>query len=250
MTDILIDGKKVKARKGEFLLAVARREGIDIPTLCHHEAVEPSGACRLCMVEITKDGWDGWSKLVTSCLFPVEEGLKVSTNSDRVRRCRREILELLLARSPGAEVVRELAAAYGIESPRYKVDEEGDNCILCGICTRVCQNLVTGAISRVNRGVEKRVETPFAEDSEVCIGCLACARSCPTGAIAFEEKEGTVTIWGQTFELLPCPACGEPSVTARQAAWMVAKGIPEEDSTLCVKCKGEKTAGAYRKIMW
>lgn len=250
MTDILIDGKKVKARKGEFLLAVARREGIDVPTLCHHEAVEPSGACRLCMVEITKEGWGDWSKLVTSCLFPVEEGLVVLTNSERVRACRRETLELLLARCPGAEAVRKLAVSYGIQSPRYKVDEEGDNCTLCGICTRVCQDLMTGAIARINRGVEKRVETPFDEDSDVCIGCLACARSCPTKAIPFEQNDGTVTIWGQTFELLPCPACGEPSVTARQAAWMVAKGISEEDSTLCVKCKGARTAGGCRKIMW
>jgi len=250
MTDILIDGKKVKARKGEFLLAVCRREGVSIPTLCQHDAVEPSGACRLCMVEITKEGWDGWSKLVTSCLFPVEDGLIVSTGSERVLTCRREVLKLLLARSPNAEAVQELAAELGVESAGYKVDDEGDNCILCDICTRVCQNLVTGAISRINRGVEKRVDTPFGEDSEVCVGCLACARSCPTGAICFKEEDGKVTIWGQTFELLPCPGCGRPSVTSGQAAWMVEKGIPAEDSARCVKCKADKTAGAYRKIMW
>lgn len=251
MFDMLIDGRKVKARAGEFLLAVARREGISIPTLCHHEAVEPSGACRLCMVEITKPGWDGWTKLVTACLFPAEPDLIVTTDSDRVRRCVTEVLELLLARSPNAEAVRKLASQYGITAGKYPARHEGDNCILCGICTRVCQNLVTGAIARVNRGVEKVVATPFDEGSADCIGCLSCARSCPTEAIEFSEVDGERTIWGKSFALEPCTVCGVPTISKEQAQWAAAKqGVLEQDLYICPECKAVKTAAVYDKITW
>lgn len=251
MMRLTIDGRRVEARNGEYLLAVARREGIEIPTLCHHEAVEPAGACRLCMVEVTRPQWNGWSKLVTACLYPAEDGLIVKTGTERVMKTRREVLELLLARSPRAEAVRRLAARYGITEPKYSVDEDGDNCILCDICTRVCGTLVTGAISRVNRGVAKKVATPFDEASDVCIGCLSCARSCPTDAIVFSEGGLKRTIWGKTFELVPCTLCGAPTVTAEQARWMAAKkGVAEEDFYVCDACKVAKTGLACRKVMW
>ena len=251
MTTMKINGRLVKARKGEYLLSVCRRMGIDIPALCHHEAVEPSGACRLCVVEITKPRWDGWSKLVTSCLYPVEEGLEVRTDSPRVRKMRKEVLELLLARSPDAKPVVELAREYGILEPRYTLAEVSDNCILCGICTRVCQDLVTGAISRVNRGIDKKVDTPFAEVSEDCIGCLACARSCPTDAIEFKEDGLERTIWNKTFDLVPCTECGAPTVTREQADWISKKeGLSREDLFVCDKCKAKRTARAYEKLAW
>lgn len=250
MIHISIDGRRVEAREGEYLLAVAQREGVEIPTLCYHPAVEPSGACRLCMVEITKPNWEGFSKLVTACLYPVEEGLIVRTNTERVRKVRKEVLELLLARSPGSKELWTLAREYGISEPRYKVEELGDNCTLCGICTRICQTLMAGAISTVNRGVKKMVSTPFAEVSDACIGCLACALSCPTHAIPFTNTGDTRTIWGKTFKLIPCKSCGAPTVTPEQAAWLAAKdGIEEEDLFLCVRCKAERTAAVHRRIM-
>ena len=92
-----IDGRCLQAAEGMTVLEVARREGVPIPTLCHHEAVEPAGACRLCLVEITHPDWKGWKGLVTSCLYPVEEGLQVTTDNDEIRNARRTILDLLLA---------------------------------------------------------------------------------------------------------------------------------------------------------
>ncbi|MBM4355963.1 MAG: 2Fe-2S iron-sulfur cluster binding domain-containing protein [Deltaproteobacteria bacterium] len=251
MIRLTIDGKRVEARNGEFLLALARREGIEIPTLCHHEAVEPAGACRLCMVEVTKAQWNGFSKLVTACLYPAEEGLVVRTDTERVMKTRREVLELLLARSPRAEAVRRLARQHGITVPKYNVDEEGDNCILCDICTRVCSTLVTGAIARVNRGVAKKVATPFDEASDVCVGCLSCARSCPTEAIAFLDDGLKRTIWGKTFDVVACSVCGAPTVTKEHPLWMAQrKGVVEEDFHVCDACKVGKTGQACRKVMW
>lgn len=251
MSEINIDGRRVSVRKGEYILAAARREGIEIPALCHHEAVEPFGACRLCVVEVSKPSWDGWFKVVTACLFPVEDDLVVRTNSDRVRRLRKEVLELLLARSPRAEAVVELARDYGIFEPRHDADWEGDNCILCGICTRICQTHVTGAISTVDRGVAKRVDTPFSEASGDCVGCLACARACPTGAIPFAERGKDRTIWARDFQLVPCAVCGAGTLTAEHAEWLCEKtNLPTEDLFVCDRCKVKRTADAYAKIAW
>jgi NADH dehydrogenase/NADH:ubiquinone oxidoreductase subunit G len=251
MTQLTINSRTVTARKSESLLAVARREGFDIPALCHHEAVEPFGACRLCLVEITKASWNGFTKLVTSCLYPAEEGLVVQTDSPRVRRARSEVLELLIARSPKAAVLRELGRKYGIEAPKYKVDDAGDNCILCGLCTRVCQAHVTSAISTTKRGVEKAVGTPFGEQSDTCVGCLSCAQVCPTGAIAFEQTPKSRTIWGKTFALVACPSCGAGTVPAEYAQWLASRtGQAREELALCDACKARKTADTYDRIAW
>lgn len=251
MIELILDGRRVQARKGEFLLSVAKRAGIPIPTLCHHEAVEPAGACRLCMVEVTRPEWKDWSKLVTACLFPAEDGLVVNTRSTRVTDLRREVLELLLARSPKATELIRLGREYGIEETGYSVEADGDNCILCDICTRVCNHLVTGAISRVNRGIEKKVETPFGEPSNDCIGCLACAKSCPTQAIPFKQEGNHRTIWGKTFELVACKQCGAPTVTREQAEWIAGRtGKPLDEYFLCESCKMKNTAQSSRKLAW
>ena len=132
MVNITINGKMVQAHEGEMLLETIRRENIDIPALCHHEAVEPYGACRLCMVEITKQEWDGWKNHVTSCLYPVEEGLIVQTHSEKVLDIRRTVLDLQLARCPNSPEIRKLAAEYGVTHTSYEEIPDGDNCILCG----------------------------------------------------------------------------------------------------------------------
>lgn len=251
---ILINGRAVTAFKGESVLAAATRAGVEIPTLCHHEAVEDSGACRLCMVEIRKAGWDeDWTQLVTACLFPVEEDLVVLTDSPEVRKTRREILELLLARAPEAPAVRTLAADYGVEVSPYPPMQDADlpGCILCGICTRICQTLVTGAIATAERGPEKIVGTPFGEPTDVCIGCLACASSCPTGAIPVEDLTVSLTIWGRSFDRVPCSACGAPTATREQIDWLSEKtGRAAEDFMLCVACKTKATGEAYHRISW
>ncbi|MBM4373070.1 MAG: (2Fe-2S)-binding protein [Deltaproteobacteria bacterium] len=249
---ILLNGRSVTAFPGETVLAAATRAGVAIPRLCHHEAVEASGACRLCMVEIRKAGWDpGWTQLVTACLFPVEEGLAVLTDSPEVRRTRREILELLLARAPEAQAVRDLALEYGIEAPPYPVREGAElpDCILCGLCTRICQALVTAAITTSGRGPEKRVGTPFGEAADACIGCRACASSCPTRAIPVREERGARTIWGRTFALVACPRCGAAVATREHIAWLARRtGRPEADFEVCVACKTKATGEAWHRI--
>jgi len=249
---ILINGRAVTALKGESVLAAATRAGVEIPTLCHHEAVEDSGACRLCMVEIREAGWDeDWTRLVTACLFPVQEGLVVLTDSPEVRRTRREILELLLARAPEAEAVQALAAEYGVELSPYPEQEDPalPGCIMCGLCTRICQGLVTGAITTSERGPDKVVGPPFSESADACIGCLACASSCPTGAIPVEDTGPSRTIWGKTFHLVPCPECGAPAATGEQIDWLAEKtGRPADDFVTCVACKTRKTGDAYHRI--
>ena len=252
--NILINGRAVKAFKGESVLAAATRADVEIPTLCHHEAVEDSGACRLCMVEICKAGWDDdWTQLVTACLFPVEEGLVVLTDSPEVRRTRKEILELLMARAPDADAVRTLAAEYGVDVSPYPLMQDADlpGCILCGLCTRICQGLVTGAIATTERGPNKVVGTPFGEATDVCIGCLACASSCPTGAIPVEDLGASRTIWGRSFELVPCSTCGAPTATREQIDWLSEKtGREAEDFSICVACKTKATGEAYHRISW
>ncbi|MHC1635992.1 MAG: Coenzyme F420 hydrogenase/dehydrogenase, beta subunit C-terminal domain [Candidatus Methanospirareceae archaeon] len=184
---IVIDGREVKAVKGESVYEVAKREGIEIPTLCYHPALTPFGACRLCSVEVTDKR--GRKRIVTACNYPVEDGLKVDTRGERVIRTRRMILELLLARCPKVKKIQDLAREYGIEKPSLWVEREDEDCILCGLCARVCEELIgVSAINFANRGTEREITTPFHSLSDDCIGCGACATICPTGAIKYEKN--------------------------------------------------------------
>ena len=183
--NIVIDGQKLSADEGETILAVARRNGIDIPTLCHHKLLEDVGACRLCIVEIALPGWKGTDH-VTSCLYPVAEGLEVQTKSESVIRRRRTVLGLLAARCPESDVIRRMCDAIGgVEE--YEQSKDGSKCVMCFRCTRVCAVAGAHAISAVSRGTSKEIATPFHERSETCIACGACAAVCPTGAIEMES---------------------------------------------------------------
>ncbi len=179
-----IDGKTVEIEAGNTLLDAARSIGIDIPTLCYHPALEPFGACRLCSVEIEKRGR---TKVVTACNYPVEDGLVVRTNTPDIIEIRKLLLELLLARCPDEGRIQDLASEYGVSKPRFLIEDE--HCILCGLCTRVCEELVgVSAINVISRGVEREVGAPYNELSDDCIGCGACALVCPTEAIRLEKN--------------------------------------------------------------
>ncbi len=238
MAQITINGKVVKAREDEMLLDVIKKQGIDISALCAHDAIEPTGNCRLCMVEITRTEWDGWKKHVTSCLYPVEDGLIVNTHTAELQEIRKTILDLQLARCPNSEVIQRMAAEYGVHETSYVANVESDNCIMCYACTRICEVLGKSAISAVMRGNKKVIAPPFGEEPADCIGCLACAQICPTDVIPYEDKDGIRTIWKKKFELIACKNCGKTILTRDFADYLIEqRNIPKEYFETCDDCK-------------
>jgi NADH dehydrogenase/NADH:ubiquinone oxidoreductase subunit G len=239
MLKLTINGRKVEAETGQTVLDVARQSNIYIPTLCVNEAVQPYGACRLCLVEATKGDR---MRLVASCLYPVSDGLNIKTDSERISTVRRMIVELLLARCPQAEEVVKLAEKVGVDQPRFRVEDENNLCVLCGLCTRVCQEVVgQSAISLVNRGTEREVSIPFYQNSDACIACGSCAYVCPTAAITTEDSDGMRVIvmpnCRMEFKLRRCPGCGTFWAPEKQLKWMAEKaGISPQVYDLCPDC--------------
>ncbi len=171
-----IDGREVRAVRGMTLLEAARRAGIPIPTLCHHERLDPYGACRICTVEIEHRGR---TNFVAACLYPVEENLLVRTRSEKVDRIRRTILELLLAHAPGSPELQRLAEEYGADEDRF--EQESSFCILCGLCVRYCAEVKRRhAVSFVDRGVRREITFIPEIASRECWDCKECFPLCPT----------------------------------------------------------------------
>ncbi|MBL7173690.1 MAG: (2Fe-2S)-binding protein [Desulfobacteraceae bacterium] len=181
MSEILlqIDGKEVKATGGMTVLAAAQSAGISIPTLCHHEKLEPYGACRICIVEVEARGW---TKLVVSCVYPVEENLIVRTRSEKVNRLRKTILELLLAHAPDSPQLQDLAQEYGADKDRF--EKEASFCIHCGLCVRYCAEVKKkNAVGFVDRGIRKEISFIPEIASKECWDCKECFPLCPTSAL-------------------------------------------------------------------
>lgn len=180
MVNITINDKKLQVQEGRTVLEIATEAGIKIPALCLHKDLMPYGACRLCLVEITGGAKPG---IQASCLYKVTEGLVVKTDTERVISARKIIFELLLSRCPDSEKVKELAEEYGITSSRITLKDK-KTCVLCGLCVRVCSEVVgMNAINFTNRGSKRKVQTPFDKIADTCIGCGACAYLCPTHTI-------------------------------------------------------------------
>ena len=174
-----IDGKKVAAKEGMTILEAARAADIKIPTLCHHEALEPFGGCRLCTVELDMGDW---SKMVVSCVYPAAEGLVVRTRSEKVDRIRKTIIELLLAHAPDAFELIDLAKEYGADRDRF--DKEASFCIHCGLCVRYCAEVKQAhAIGFVDRGPNKEICFVPELAATVCWDCKECFPLCPTEAL-------------------------------------------------------------------
>ncbi len=226
----------VRAPMEFTLLQAARANGFEIPTLCYHPDLPSEGQCRLCVVEI---GEGPRTRLVNSCTYPVEKGLKVQTHSNKVMQARRIVLELLLARAPQAKLIQDLARDHGVFETRFHIDDSEELCILCGLCVRTCKEIVgVSAISMANRAPDKQVATPFKEASEACIGCGSCAFICPTNVIPYTEKDGIRTIWGRNFELQPCSKCGNYIAPKAQLEhWAQITGDPVETFFVCRDCR-------------
>jgi len=155
MSEILlqIDGREVQAKEGMSILEAARSAGISIPTLCHHEKLNPYGACRLCVVEVDAGGR---TSLVASCVYPVDKNLVVRTRSEKINKTRKMILELLMAHAPDAPSLRELAQEYGADKDRF--EKESSFCVLCGLCVRYCTEVKKkNAIGFFDRGANREI---------------------------------------------------------------------------------------------
>jgi bidirectional [NiFe] hydrogenase diaphorase subunit len=180
-----IDGKLVEAQKGMTILQAARNTGIDIPTLCYDERLTPYGGCRLCTVEIIKNGK---RRFVASCIYPVENGLAVKTESEQVIKIRKMIIELLLPFCPTGPI-ESLAKKYGIEKSRFLGENKG--CVLCGLCVRYCAEIKkANAIGFIGRGVERDVAFIPEVASKVCSNCRECFALCPGGKPVSDSLDG------------------------------------------------------------
>ncbi len=247
---VTLDGTTVDVPAESTILDAAQRAGIWIPTLCHHPAVSCSASCRICMVELDRGDW---RQLVTACNYPVRRDLTVSVSGARAVAARQGVMQLLLARSPECEQLAELARRMGVEGTDLPtVTESQRNCILCGLCVQVCEEVMgASAIGFAGRGPERVVATPFRQPSETCSGCGACAAICPVGTITVriheETSEVEISPFKSRVKLKSCGECGARLVSEPVAA-AVRKRISidweslRRTAELCPKCRRLKAA--------
>lgn len=199
--------RKLTVDEGTTILEAARDAGIYIPTLCYHPALEPIGACRLCMVELTSGKRTGH---VAACVTPVVDGSVVQTDTPDVRRMRSTVLKLLMARCPGLGVLEDLAARLGVDDTPYPLEEE--ICFLCGVCVRACREIVgVEAIGFADRGVRSEVLPPFAIPSARCVSCGVCTTVCPARTFDLSKVSAPRTMHqeGEDPRTSKCAVCDE-----------------------------------------
>lgn len=188
------------------------------------------------------------SKVVTSCIYPVEKEIEVKTNSEKIISMRKNIIMLLAARSPENKYINKLVKEYQVNNKMVFSEFKKDECILCGLCVKACNELGTGAISTVNRGIMKKVSTPYDEASKDCIGCGACAEICPTDAIKIQKKNGIKAIWNKKFQLLTCSICGKNFSTKEEFEHINNKLGIKDDEIVCKECKRKLSANNFKDI--
>jgi len=209
-----IDGGDFRATKGISVLDVAIEYGICIPHLCHVPNLSEIGACRLCIVEHVVNGR---SKVTTSCTLLVQEGMVIRSNTEKIKKLRRNIAELLVAQAPNSRAIQDIAVRCGVKEVRYPFRNE--NCVLCGRCVRVCSELFGAkAIGFVGRGKDRRVEPPFGVLSDLCKHCGTCIDLCP---MTFNPCEGYM----KSGEEHLCGKC--------ESQMLLADNLPES----CVWCE-------------
>jgi bidirectional [NiFe] hydrogenase diaphorase subunit len=215
MVKVIIDGKEILVKKETTILEAAKKLGIKIPTLCHHEALSNYGSCRLCLVEVKRGEK---VEITTSCNYPITREIEVKTNSDKITKYRQMVIQLLLGRCPDNEKLLSIANSFGIEKPIFEPDVY-DDCILCGKCVRTCKEIVgISAITFAGRGTSRRVEPPFGDYNDLCIACGACAFACPTNAIQvqFSENNKIIDKWEKVSKIVKVKNCGQGYMTIDQ----------------------------------
>ncbi|MFH1593256.1 MAG: 2Fe-2S iron-sulfur cluster-binding protein [Candidatus Omnitrophota bacterium] len=172
---LTINGAILKAPKGACVLDVALEYGICIPHLCHMQNLNPLGGCRLCIVEVIKNGK---AKVTTSCTLEAEEGMVVHAHSDKILKARRNIAEMLVAEAPNSRAIQDIAVRCGVKNVRYPFRNK--NCVLCGRCVRACKEIWhSESLGFVGRAQERHVALPFDKRPEYCKLCYSCVELCP-----------------------------------------------------------------------
>jgi predicted molibdopterin-dependent oxidoreductase YjgC len=247
MITVTLNGSERQFEEGMSVLEAAKREGIDIPTLCYHESLGPYGVCRLCLVEAEGPGFR--RTLLTSCNLKVSEGLIIETDTHRVNSVRKSILELLLAGTPNTEPLLRLAKKLGVEGTHY-LNPKKDKCILCGLCVRVCRMKIgAAALDFATDGKNDRAVAEYvALSQERCIGCGSCANICPIGVIKVKDSGGQRYIYlyeqlVNTLKLVRCENCGQPYTTQKFLDFVSSRLDNEVSSKIklgiCPECSRE-----------
>jgi len=236
MIPFVIDGQSVEGKEDGNILEVALDAGIEIPNLCYHESVKPYGACRLCLVEVVRNGK---SRMTTSCTYPAQKGIEVLTRTEKVLRARRMMIELILAMCPGDTLIQNMAKEMGVTEVRFKKEEK--DCILCGLCARVCDEVVGAhAIQFASRGDRREMIPPFAGEAMNCIACGACVVVCPVNVIGMKEQgdERTILRWKRTLKLKKCKVCGNTFAPWFQLEKFREQAkLPKDFYDICYTCR-------------
>jgi len=199
MIAITLNGVEVQVEEHWSVLEATKFYGLAIPTLCYHEGLSPFGGCRLCLVEI---GEAPRTKLISSCTYRVEPGLIVRTDTRRVVEARRIMIELMLSTAPASKVLQDLASKYGVTRQRFK--PRNDECILCGLCVRMCAEQMDGrAIGFQNRGHKKKVSTPFDIRSDECRLCGGCMYICPVCQVRCQGPQAETALCNACLTMEP-----------------------------------------------
>jgi len=199
MIQIRMNNLDVQAEEHWTILETAKFYGLEIPTLCYQEGLSAFGGCRLCLVEI---GTEPRTKLVSSCTYRVEEGLIVRTDTRRVVEARRVMIELMLSVAPYSKVIQDLASSYGVTKMRFKPRNE--ECILCGLCVRMCSEQMDGhAIGFQNRGHKRKISTPFDLRSKECRLCGGCIYVCPACQLRCQGPQAETAVCNACLTMEP-----------------------------------------------
>ncbi len=258
---VMINGRVIEAEPGQTIMQVADAHGIEIPRLCNHPLLKPSGACRLCVVQVK-----GVRNLVSSCSTPVAEGMEIETRSGQVESARRNALDLLVANHPldcfacevaGDCALQDYAYEYGIRessfegarrevavddsNPFFRIDYE--KCVLCGICVRMCDEVMGyGAIDFTNRGFGSLVGTPYGVSltETSCVFCGNCVQGCPVGALVPQSLIGQARAWETRTVRTICPYCGvgcalDLHVKGNRIVQVTGAESPSNHTLTCVK---------------
>jgi predicted molibdopterin-dependent oxidoreductase YjgC len=243
---IVMNGREVAAMEGQTILQVARANGVDIPTLCYVAALDAAAMCRLCTVELTEGRR---TKLVTACNYPLRHDAEIQTHTESLRKGRRMLIELLAARCPDSVRLRELAAEYGANLERFPVSNQ--DCVMCGLCARVCERVGGRTLTLSGRGADIHVDTAFNRPSELCIGCGACAQICPVNKIQIVDENGLrrVIVRGQEAArifLNKCTGCGQyfgPVIDLAEVMDRLGEArVPAPNVSVCPDCSRRSLA--------